>query len=159
MPVEDRAVRAGAEFEGILADVFRKAGWRVRRPSSARDMGADLVLDANEKKYVVELKVSSEGRRDRLIPLLSQAILQARAFAQDFPEPAVPIAVVAAKHISASVAEHIKQFAERYAPEFGVGVIDAEGFRSFAGPGLEGLDAKPSRHVARQIAFPPRQIG
>jgi Holliday junction resolvase len=156
MPVDDHAVRAGAEFESILADVFRKAGWRVRRPSSARDMGVDLVLDANEKKYVVHLKVSSEGRRDRLIPLLSQAILQARAFAQHFPEPAVPLAVVAAKHIPASVAEQIKQFAERYAPEVGVGVIDAEGFRSFAGPGLEGLDAKPSRRVARHIASQQR---
>jgi Restriction endonuclease len=156
MPVADRAVRASAEFESILADVFRKAGWRVHRPSSVRDMGVDLVLDANEKRYVVQLKVSSEGRRDRLIPLLSQAILQARAFAQHFPEPAVPIAVVAAKHIPASVAEQIKQFAERYAPEVGVGVIDAEGFRSFAGPDLEGLDAKPSRRVARHIALPQR---
>jgi hypothetical protein len=119
-------------------------------------MGVHLVLDANEKKYVVHLKVSSEGRRDRLIPLLSQAILQARAFAQHFPEPALPIAVVAAKHIPASVAGQIKQFAERYAPEVGVGVIDAEGFRSFAGHGLEGLDAKPPRRVARDIASPQR---
>jgi len=156
MPVTERGVRAGDEFERILADVFRKAGWRVRRPSSARDVGVDLILDANEKKYIVQLKVSSEGRRDRLIPLLSQAILQARAFAQHFPEPAVPIAVVAAKLIPASVAEHIKQFARRYAPEVGVGIIDAEGFRAFAGPGLEGLDAKPSRRLAPHIAFPPR---
>lgn len=151
MAVTDRGVRVDEEFESILADVFRKAGWGVHRPSPVRDMGADLVLDANDKKYVIQLKVSSEGRRDRLIPLLSQAILQARAYAQHFPEPAVPIAVVAAKHIPASVAEQIKQFAECYAPEVGIGVIDSEGFRSFVGPGLEGLDAKPPGHVNRHI--------
>jgi hypothetical protein len=149
MAAEDHAVRAAAEFEDVLADVFRKAGWRILRPSSAKDPGIDLVLDANHKKYVVQLKVSSEGRRDRLIPLLSQAILQARAFAQHFPEPAVPIAIVAAKHIPASVAEHIKQFANRYAPDVGVGAIDAEGFRSFVGLGLERLDSKPPRSMAR----------
>lgn len=154
MLVGDRAVRTGGEFVNILAEVFRKAGWRVRRPSSVGDMGMDLVLDANGKRYVVQLKVSSEGRRDRLIPLLSQAILQARAFAQHFPQPAVPIAVVAAKHIPASVAEQIKQFAVRYAPEVGVGVIDLEGLRAFVGPGIEGLDAKPSRRVARHMASP-----
>jgi hypothetical protein len=156
MPVAGGGVRAGEEFENILAGVFRKAGWRVRRPPPARDMGADLVLDANGKKYVVELKVASEGRRDRLIPLLSQAILEARALAQQFPEPALPLAVVAAKHIPASVAGQIKQFAERYAPEAGVGVIDAEGLRAFAGQGLEGLDAKPPRRAARDIASPQR---
>src|SRR5260370_15299781 len=99
MPVPDRVVRTGGDFEAILTDIFRNAGWRLRRPTSARDRGADLVFDAKDQNYVVELKVSSEGRRDRLIPLLSQAILQARELAQQFPEPAVPIAVVAARHI------------------------------------------------------------
>ena len=123
-------------------------------------MGLDLVLEANGKKYLVELKVASEGRGDRLIPLLSQAILQARSFARQFPEPAVlPMAVVAAKHIPESVAEQIKVFAEHYAPEDGVGVIDAEGLRSFAGPGLVGLDAKPPRRMAGQIASLQRLPG
>jgi hypothetical protein len=148
--------RAGNQFEGILADSFRKAGWRVRGPLSSGDSGIDLVLDAKKKKYVVQLKASSEGRRDRLIPLLSQAILEARTVAQHFPEPAVPIAVVAAKRIPASVAEQIKQFASRYAPEVGIGIIDAEGFRSFAGHGLERLDAKPPRRTRREIVSPQR---
>lgn len=156
MPVADRGVRAGGGFESILADVFRKAGWRVHRPSSIGDLGVDLVVEANGKKYVVQLKVSSEGRRDRLIPILSQAILQARAIAQHFPEPAVPMAVVAAKRIPASVAELLKRFAERYAPEVGVGIVDAEGFRLFAGQGLEGLDAERHRTMARDIASPQR---
>jgi len=157
MPVADRVIRPRGDFERILTDVLRKAGWRLRRHSSAGDTGADLVFDAKGQKYVVELKVSSEGRRDRLIPLLSQAILQAQACAQRSTEPTLPLAVVAAKHIPASVAEQIQQFARRYAPEVGVGVIDAEGFRSFAGAGLEGLDAKSPRRVARHIASAKRQ--
>jgi Holliday junction resolvase len=146
----------GAAFESILAAVFRKAGWRVRRHPAAGDMRADFVVEAGDKKYVVELKGASEGRRDRLLPLLSQAILQALAFARRFPEPAAPLAVVAARRVPRSVAEHLKKFAERYAPDVAVGVIDAEGFRSFAGPGLEGLNANPPRSAERNIAFPER---
>jgi Holliday junction resolvase len=152
MPAGNRAVQAGDEFEKMLVSVFRKAGLRVRRSLPARDMGVDLVLDGRERIYVVELKTSSEGRRDRLIPLLSQAILQAKAFARQFPETAVPVAVVAAEHIPVSVADQIHQFAERYAPGVGVGVIDAKGFRSFAGPGLEGLDERSSYSLPRHFA-------
>ena len=154
MPVGDRVVRTGGGFVRILAEVFRKAGWRVRRHPATGDMRVDLVVDSGEKKYVVEVKGASEGRRDRLIPLLSQAILQAQAFARCFPEPATPLAVVAAKRVPPSVAGHLKQFAERYAPNVAVGVIDLEGLRAFVGPGLEGLEAKPSRHFAQHITSP-----
>jgi hypothetical protein len=149
MPVADRA---GTEFVGILAHALRKAGWRVQRAERVGDMEADLVIDHDGTKYVVALKFASEGRRDRLIPLLSQAILQARAFALHFPEPAAPLAVVAARRVPASVAEQLRRFAERHAPEIAVGVIDAEGYRLFVGPGLEGLDAKPSRSGAPYLA-------
>ena len=154
MSVADRAVRTGDEFENIFADIIRKAGWRVRRHPAVGDMRADFIADTGGRTYIIEIKGASEGRRDRLIPLLSQAILQAQSCARLFPEPAVPFAVVAARRIPASVAEHLKQFAKRHAPEVAVGVIDAEGFQSFAGPGLEGLETKPSRHVAARIAVP-----
>lgn len=152
MAIADRRVQAGAEFESIVAEAFRKAGWRVRRHPAAGDMRVDLVVDDGGRKFVVEVKSASEGRRDRLIPLLSQAILQAQAFAREFPERASPLAVVAARHVPPSVADHIKQFAKRNAPDVAVGVIDAEGFRWFAGPGLERLDAKPPRHAVRPVA-------
>lgn len=151
MAVKDPPIGAGAEFENIVADVFRKVGWRVHRPP-AGNMGADLVVHGGGRVYVVEVKGSSEGRRDRLIPLLSQAILQARAHAQHLPQPAVPMAVVAANHIPASVADKIKQFAQLYAPEVGVGILDADGLHVFAGPGLEGLDSKPSRRMAHEAS-------
>jgi Holliday junction resolvase len=151
MPVAHRGAQAGADFENIVAEAFRKAGWRVRRHPAAGDMRADLVVDDGARKYIVEVKSAAEGRRDRLIPLLSQAILEAQAFARQFPERAAPLAVVAARRVPESVADHIKLFAERHAPEVAVGVIDGEGFRSFVGPGLEGLVAKPSLHAASRI--------
>ena len=152
MSIAERGIQF-REFENLLAEVFRKAGWKVQRPSSARDAGVDLVFDGNQKKYLVQLKVSSEGRRDRLIPLLSQAVLEARASVQHFREPVTPMAVVAAKHIPGSVAEQIKAFAKRFAPEVEIGVIDAEGLRAFAGDELKGLEAKPARrHDAMDIA-------
>jgi len=156
MPIADRGAHAGANFENIVAEAFRKAGWRVRRHPAAGDMRADLVVDDGTRKYIVEVKSAAEGRRDRLIPLLSQAILQAQAFARQFSERAAPLAVVAARRVPESVADHIKQFAERHAPGVAVGVIDGEGFRSFLGPGLEGLDAKPSLHAASRIVSPQR---
>jgi hypothetical protein len=118
-------------------------------------MRADLVVDHGARKYVIEVKSASEGRRDRLIPLLSQAILEAQSFARQFPERAAPLAVVAARHVPASVADHIRQFAQRHAPDVAVGIIDGEGLRSFVGSGLEGLDAKSSSRRARRMASPP----
>src|SRR5438105_1694753 len=114
------------EFERIFVDACREAGWRVRRQVHAGDMRADFVVDADGEKYIVELKTASEGRRDRLIPLLAQAILQAQSLARGFDERAAPLAVVAARRIPASVAEQVNQFAQRYAPDVAVGVIDAE---------------------------------
>lgn len=156
MPAADRAVRASAEFENILAGVFRQAAWRVQRAVQVGDREADLIVEADRWKYVVDLKVSSEGRRDRLIPLLSQAILQAQAIANRLPKPAAPLAVVAARRMPASVAEQLKQFAEHHAPGVAIGVIDAEGFCLFVGPGLQGLDARPSRRVAGPVVSSQR---
>src|SRR5712672_2188455 len=107
MTTADHGVQAGPEFERLVAEAFRKAGWRVRRHPAAGDMSADLVVDDGAKKYVIEVKSASEGRRDRLIPLLSQAILQAQAFARQFSERAAPLAVVAARRVPESVADHI----------------------------------------------------
>jgi hypothetical protein len=154
MRVPNRDTRLD-EFEQMLASAFRKAGLRVKRPVSAVDDGADLVFEKDGTKYLVQLKVSSEGRSDRLIPLLSQAVLQARSHARQ-SGGATPVAVVAARHIPASVAGQIQEFAKRHAPEVGIGVIDAEGLRAFMGFGLEAFDAKPSRRQGSEVARAPR---
>lgn len=81
---------------------------------------------------------------------MSQAILQARAFTQASPEPAAPLAVVAAPVISPSTAHGLMNFLSEVAPNVAAGVIDREGFRHFVGPGLEKLNAPPPSRVRRQ---------
>jgi len=156
MPDRDRSQASSGEFVRILADVFRRAHWRVRRRSSAGEAQPDLVVEDDGRRFVFEVIRSPEGRRDRLIPLLSQAILQARASAQRFQEEALPVAVVAAERIPVSTAEHVKQFAAQYAPDTGVGVVDLHGLRSFAGFGLDLFDSRPPRAAHR--AAMPRQL-
>lgn len=139
--------RSGIDYERLLADSFRRVHWHVRLQRPGAGLRPDLIVDAGDKTYAIELKRSSEGRRDRVIPLLSQAILQARAIARELAEPAVPVAVVAAERIAPSVAEEVKRFGAQFAPEAGVGVMDSEGLRAFAGHGLEALDAQPPRPI------------
>ncbi|HVY93601.1 MAG TPA: hypothetical protein VHA14_12655 [Bryobacteraceae bacterium] len=136
------------KFEQILTGALRKAG--MKRDAARGGNRADLVFEKEGRRYLIELKALSEGRGDRLIPLLSQAILQARMNAQE-REGTIPVAVVAAPRIPPTVADQIREFAARYAPDAGVGVIDEEGLRSFTGLGLEHLDAKPT-HTRREVA-------
>jgi hypothetical protein len=65
-----------------------------------------------------------------------------------------PLAVLASDHVSESLSEHVKDFALRNAPDVGVGIIDAGGFRRFAGHGLEVLNAERSR----VIEGPPKEV-
>ncbi|HEU4559160.1 MAG TPA: hypothetical protein VFS20_14965 [Longimicrobium sp.] len=103
--------------------------------------------------YVVEVKSSSEGRSDRLIPLWSQAYLQALRVARD---PRSVLVVVAAPRISPRVARQVLEFAAEHAPEAAVGVIDHAGLRIFRGEGLRALDAEPPAHERTAPVFEGR---
>jgi len=146
---------SGREFEDLVANLFREHGWRVKKQPMLADKGADIVVARGNQRYIIECKVASEGRPDRLVPLLSQAILQARAYAQAFPEPAAPLAVVGAPAISPSAAKSLVSFLSQFAPDVAVGILDREGFRHFVGPGLEKLNAAPPRRAHRQKLPPP----
>ena len=141
-PNHNRSLGKAGEFERLLAQVLSQAGWRVDQQPKFADSQPDLVARRGGKRYIFELKASSEGRKDRAIPLISQAILEVQLAAQRFPGAAIPVAVIAADHISSSVAEQVKRFALQNAPGVGIGIIDADGFRSFAGHGLESLNAE-----------------
>jgi hypothetical protein len=140
-----------AQAESLVAEMFRQAGWKVREQPRANDRRSDLLVEHGGKKYVIEIKRSSEGRKDRLIPLVSQAILQAQEAARLLPALPVAVAIVVANYIPESVAEQVKQFARLHAPGTGVGVIDFEGLRSFEGHGLERLNSQRPR--ARNIVL------
>ena len=143
----ERAERA----EVILAELFKSAGWQVNpHPAVRAGVRPDFLVRRGKVAYVVELKAASEGRSDRLIPLWSQAHLQAlRAAGDSHP----PLTVVAAPRIAPRVADQVLKFAAEYAPDAAAGVIDFEGLRRFHGPSLEQLDSvapPPARRSAIQ---------
>jgi hypothetical protein len=138
-------------MEAELASAAQAAGWKavLHPPVGARQ--ADILIAKGKYRYVVELKNTSEGRRDRLIPALSQAILQARSFAALASPSARPLAVVAAPEIPAAAVRALRAFAHEHAPDVAVGVMDQSGLRVFVGPGLESLNAE-SQPAARRTS-------
>jgi hypothetical protein len=140
-------------LDPILSEIFRDAGWKVRSRLPGRVTGKD------GRQFAVTLKKSPEGRRDRLVPLLSQAILEARTSALQSTELVTPLAIVAAPRVSSSLADQIIEFAKRHAPEIGAGVVDSEGLRVFNGRGLEILDSPPTRRPRYEPAQPKRLPG
>jgi Holliday junction resolvase len=145
-----------AQVENLVAEVFRRGGWKVREKVDAGGGRPDLIAEHAGKKYVIEIKRSSEGRKDRLIPLVSQAILQARDWARHLPGHPVAVAIVVANYVPESVALQVKQFARRHAPDIAVGVMDLEGLRSFDGHGLERFNSATPR--ARNAISPANRM-
>src|SRR4051794_8642633 len=99
----------GQRAEDLLAALFAGARWKVRRRPARQsaDSGADLIVQRPGASYAVEVKAAAEGRGDRLIPLWSQAYLQARRAAGDHD---APLAVVAAPRIAPRAAAQVLRF-------------------------------------------------
>lgn len=154
-PIPSPAKRSEQEYLAVLVDLFRRNGWRVEVNPPVGHKEADLLVSSESARYVVELKVASEGRSDRLVPLLAQAILQARAAADASTEGAAPLAVVAAPTISTSIAKSLQDFLAENAPDAAAGIFDRDGFRLFLGPGLEKLNAPAPKRVRRKQHVPP----
>src|SRR6266851_4972154 len=130
-----------AQLGRIVASLFREDGWKVPEEPREKNVAPDFLVSGRGKKFVVELKRASEGRKDRVIPLLSQAALEAAYYSRAIPGHPVPLAIVGANRIPNSTAEEAKQFMRERAPEVAVGVVDLEGLRLFAGHGLESLSS------------------
>jgi hypothetical protein len=143
-------VGRGRQAEAILADLFASAGWKVRVNDQPSTSEADMVIRGHGTSYAVEVKAAPEGRSDRLIPLWSQACLQASRAAQAHKNH--PLAVVAAPSVSAKVANNVIEFAEKYAPDVAAGVIDFGGLRQFRGRHLDSLNV-PGNHPS-QLSWP-----
>ncbi len=153
--IPSSSLNSASAYEQWLAGLFRQNGWRVKVHPSLGSRQADLLISRDGRRYIVELKVASEGRGDRLVPLFAQAILQARAMAAASPEPAAALAVVAAPVIPPRAAAHLQHFLAENAPDAAAGIFDREGFRFFVGSGLEKLNAKPPSRVRQpQLSWP-----
>lgn len=131
-----------------VAGLFESEGWKVlaNEPGST---GLDLVVRRRDKRYGVVLKATSEGRADRVIPLLCQAVLEARAYALQ-SRGSIPLAVVHVDHAPRALIANVMAFAREFAAEVAVGFVSAEGASEFLGEGLEGLNVS--------APFRPRQV-
>ncbi len=141
-----------AQFGRIVANLFLEDGWKVLEEPREKNVAPDFLMSRHGKKLVVELKRASEGRKDRVIPLLSQAALEAVHYSRVIPGHPVPVAIVGANRIPDSVAEEAKQFIRERAPEVAIGLLDLEGLRLFAGQGLESLSS--ARHPQSHLRPP-----
>src|SRR5437867_8048337 len=98
-----------AQLGLVVANLFREEGWKVLK--QPRERGApDLIASRPGKKLVVEIKRASEGRKDRVIPLLSQAALEASYYSRSLSDHPLPVAIVGANHMPESLAEEAKRF-------------------------------------------------
>jgi Holliday junction resolvase len=93
--------------EEIVALLFDENGWKVKRQPAVGPHRADLLVKKGRDVYLVEVKALSEGRPDRVIPLLSQAILQAKGYAREI-ERARPLAVVYVGEASPSLLNQVR---------------------------------------------------
>ena len=143
-----RGERAVAELRRLLED----SGWQVRAQPAGHDVGADMIVRRGRTSYVVEVKSAAEGRSDRLIPLWSQAYVQALHAAGGKHRP---LAVVAAPRIAPRAAEQIMSFAAEFAPDAAAGVFDFAGLRRFRGPRLEDLDSRADAPMRSVHHSPP----
>lgn len=124
------------QIRTIITNAFKAAGWKVQAEESSC---FDLIAERPEVTYLIEVKVSSEGRKDRLIPLWSQIFIQSSCLARENKKP---LAIIAAPRIAPSVAQQVLEFAAKYTPEAAIGVIDLTGLQIFRGPFLEELNIR-----------------
>jgi hypothetical protein len=150
MPLSKSPLPARHERGGLgvlVAGVFRAAGWKVDVDRQVGDRRADLVVAKGKHRYIVQLAPASEGRRDRLVGLLSQAILQANSLASGIRK-AAPLAIIAAPSISDAAQRALFEFHQCHVPHSAIGMLDGRGLRAFIGPGLESLNVRPRAHAS-----------
>ena len=157
MPIPDPILHAESRsrFAVRLKNAFQRNGWRVAENLLVADRRADMAVSKLGRRYIVELKAASEGRRDRLVPMLAQAILEAQAMAKASSKPAIPLGVVAAPRIASPVLAYLEHFVAVNTPDSAAGFLDDEGLLQFRGAGLEELNERPpKRSRLKRIAAP-----
>ena len=116
----------------------------------------DFIMSKGPHHYVVEIKSAGEGRPDRVLPLLSQAILEVRRHAEFNAKR--PLAIVQVNHASSSLHQKVEQFQRDYAPDVAIGLVSEAGASQFiGGPDLEALNVEVSRSSSREKAAQPRK--
>jgi hypothetical protein len=131
-----------------LRDALRKAGWNVKGPPALAKHVPDLIVSKGDVRFVVDVKMVSEPRPDRLIPMFAVAALQARRQALEIraldPQlgPVHPLAVIVSSRIPESLIVRLKEFAADFAGDVAVGAVGLDGFRYFSHSALSMLNAR-----------------
>lgn len=127
--------------EQYVANFFRSNGWSVEMQQED-SLSADLLIRHGKHRFIVEIKALSEGRPDRVLPVLSMAILQAKA-AAELSGNALPLAIIFVPEASLSLAKHVEVFAQKFAKDVPVGVISGRGEQYFSGEAFQQLNRLP----------------
>lgn len=153
MPAAPSRHSSATSAAQYVADLFRSVHWAVEVPSGSSNQG-DWVLTHGKKRFVAEVKALSESRPDRVLPMLSMAILQAQTAAKEQPR-SEPLAVVYVPEGSPSLIKHIDSFADRYAKGVSVGIVSGNGWQYFKGEPFQALNGAHDDFVcpaSRQVA-------
>jgi len=137
-----------------IIQAFSAPGWNIKQSNEGADSENNFIVRSPNASYAIQAKIASEGRSDRLIPAWSQAYLVAKHAAGNEYNPLV---VIAAPLISESVAKQLIEFAENYAPDAAIGILDFQGLRIFRGPHLEGLNSVRNPQLKRSKWAHPKQ--
>ena len=156
MPPPPSPTGLAASAEQYVAELFRSHDWSVEVPPHAPD-SADLIVRRGKHRFIVEIKAVSESRPDRVLPMLSMAILQARTAAVGFNN-ALPLAIVHVPEASLALVKHIESFAQKFATDVPVGLTSGRGERYFRGAALEALNRLPEQSRRSAAARPLQAI-
>jgi len=152
MPPSSSAPDNDASAARRLAELFHAHGWMVEVEAGAESLRPDMVASKGLLRYAIALKCLAEGRPDRVLALLSQAILQARRYAEHGMQP---LAIVQVGQSSSSLLDKVEQFQRDYAPDVAIGLVSEAGGSRFIGPGLDALNVEALRQLrGRKLAKP-----
>ncbi len=136
-----------------IAALFRADGWNIEIEAAENGFRPDLIASKGPLHYAIELKSVAEGRSDRVLALLSQAILQASRYAEH--RKMRPLAVVLVGEASSSLQQKFEQFQRDYAPGIAVGLVSEAGLSRFVGTGLDALNVEtPRKSSSAKFAMP-----
>ena len=130
------------EAAHFIGELFSANGWDVEEAGSSAGKPSEMLIRRGKDRYLVEIKSLLEGRADRVLPLLSQAVLVAQSNACEHGN-ARPLAIVCVDHASLSLIDQVSSFADRYIPNQPIGLVSKNGLRFFRGMGFAELNAEP----------------
>lgn len=141
MPASSSPEKQAVSAEQYVAEFFRSRNWSVEVPPGV-PIRADLIIQRGAQRFIVEVKALSESRPDRVLPMLSMAILQAQAAARQ-SDHARPLAIVCLPDLSPSLARHVNSFVQKFAAAVSVGIISKRGGQHFNDAVLQELNQMP----------------